>query len=390
MADLLKAAKDPKFREDVIRGLGETFSRGVAGVLGAPVDLTTMAMRPFGYNVPAEQVVGGSEYIGRQMEEAGLISSARRPAAEFLANVVTPDPMDVAKLAAMAVPVVGRAMREAPRDEAMRIAQANAAKPVSEGGLGLPPDNTAMDRARAMGFDTPAYRGTTADETNLKPRTFVSENPDVSNQYAGYLKDFADNPVMLDAMMKLTPNGNVMPLLVRNADVARSRTNVPDYEMIVDANQARSRFAAFDPARRYESDLLGAADPRLLAGVAGATGAGLYGAGRMQEGEERPQPRFGYRPDGTPKGEGWLGVLPMADGNVATEYSMQSQAVKVGDKMVDFPTLVPTLSSEEVNLMLSDIIPNRKPIPEPIVQKAIKHAKGRLDKGLSPFKELGE
>ena len=109
MADLLKAAKDPKFREDVIRGLGETFSRGVAGVLGAPVDLTTMAMRPFGYNVPAEQVVGGSEYIGRQMEEAGLISSARRPTAEFLANVLTPDPMDAAKLGAMFIGPIAKA-----------------------------------------------------------------------------------------------------------------------------------------------------------------------------------------------------------------------------------------------------------------------------------------
>lgn len=169
----------------------------------------------------------------------------------------------------------------------MRIAQANAAKPVSEGGLGLPANNTAMDRARAMGFDVPAYRGTTADETNLKPRTFISENPDVSNQYAGYLKDFADNPVMLDAMMKLTPSGNVMPLLVREADVARSRTNIPDYEMIVDANQARSRFAAFDPARRYESDLLGAADPRLLAGMA-LGGAGVaYKANQSQQPERK-------------------------------------------------------------------------------------------------------
>lgn len=109
MADLLKAAKDPQFREDVIRGLGETFSRGVAGVLGAPVDLTTMAMRPFGYNVPAEQVVGGSEYIGRQMEEAGLISSARNPVAEFLAGVAIPDPMDAAKLGAMFIGPIAKA-----------------------------------------------------------------------------------------------------------------------------------------------------------------------------------------------------------------------------------------------------------------------------------------
>lgn len=396
MADLLKAAKDPKFREDVIRGLGETFSRGVAGIVGAPVDIATMAMRPFGYNVPAEQVVGGSEYIGKQMEEAGLISSARRPAAEFLANVVTPDPMDVARLGAMAVPVVGRAMREAPRDEAMRIAQANAAKPVSEGGLGLPPDNTAMDRAKAMGFDVKTYHGT--------DKEFENFDPSLSRRDVQYMPGIftADTPEQAGLY-----GNRILPLLqqrgttvLEKREARKQGKEIPTVDTIYDVQRGvrvttepsniRSRFAAFDPARRYESDLLGAADPRLLAGVAGATGAGLYGASRMQEGEERPQPRFGFRPDGTPKGEGWLGVLPLSDGNVATEYSMQSQAVKVGDQMVDFPTLVPTLNQEEVNLMLSDIIPNRKPIPEPIVQKAIKHAKQRLDKGLSPFKELGE
>jgi len=36
---------------------------------------------------------------------------------------------------------------------AQEIAQRNAALPVSEGGLGLPKNNTAMDRAKAMGFD---------------------------------------------------------------------------------------------------------------------------------------------------------------------------------------------------------------------------------------------
>jgi hypothetical protein len=36
--------------------------------------------------------------------------------------------------------------------------------------------------------------------------------------------------------------------------------------------------------------------------------------------------------------------------------------------------------------MQNDIIPNKKPIPEAIMQKAIQHAKLRLDKKLSPFK----
>lgn len=48
---------------------------------------------------------------------------------------------------------------------------------------------------------------------------------------------------------------------------------------------------------------------------------------------------------------------------------------------------MPTLSQEELNLMVNDIIPSRKPIPDSIVQKAVDHAKMRMRKGLSPFKD---
>ncbi len=44
-------------------------------------------------------------------------------------------------------------------------AQKNAALPVSEGGLGLPANNTAMDRAKAMGFEGIEYH--TTDATNI-------------------------------------------------------------------------------------------------------------------------------------------------------------------------------------------------------------------------------
>lgn len=37
--------------------------------------------------------------------------------------------------------------------KSLEIAQKNAALPISEGGLGLPPNNTAMDRAKAMGYE---------------------------------------------------------------------------------------------------------------------------------------------------------------------------------------------------------------------------------------------
>ena len=66
--------------------LSDVLNRGlVAGTLGAPVDIAAMAMRPFGYK--EEQPVGGSEYIGSQMERMGLVSPTRRPSAELAAGL---------------------------------------------------------------------------------------------------------------------------------------------------------------------------------------------------------------------------------------------------------------------------------------------------------------
>jgi hypothetical protein len=83
----------------------------------------------------------------------------------------------------------------APQDEALRVAQANAAKPVSEGGLGLRPDNTPEERAAAMGFDTPAFHGTRSVFDTFDPSkatasrqgsgTWFSTNPEIANTYAG-------------------------------------------------------------------------------------------------------------------------------------------------------------------------------------------------------------
>jgi hypothetical protein len=43
------------------------------------------------------------------------------------------------------------------------IAQRNASWPIKDGGLGLPKDNTSLDRANAMGYTTKAYHGTGSD-----------------------------------------------------------------------------------------------------------------------------------------------------------------------------------------------------------------------------------
>jgi hypothetical protein len=96
------------------------------------------------------------------------------------------------------------------------------------------------------------------------------------------------------------------------------------------------------------------------------------------------------RPDGTSKGNGYLGVLKASDGSDVTEFSISSSDVKVKGKEIDFPTIVPTLTKAEVNLMLTDIIPNNKRIPDAIYKKAVDHAKKRIKEGKNVFAETGD
>ena len=117
-------------------------------------------------------------------------------------------------------------------------------------------------------------------------------------------------------------------------------------------------------------------------------------AATVQQVEKPQQPAttqtadYGLRNDGkTYKGTGWLGELKTADGGVATEYTV---GVNIGGKEMDIPTLVPTLTKDEVDLMVNDIIPNKKPVPDAIMQKAADHAKMRLENGQSVFANDGQ
>lgn len=98
-------------------------------------------------------------------------------------------------------------------------------------------------------------------------------------------------------------------------------------------------------------------------------------------------PNFGLRPNGTPKGTGFLGVLELPGGGSATEFSIGVQLESKGGKETDIPSLVPTLTQQEIDLMVSDIIPNRKEIPSGILQKAVDHANKRVREGKSVFAE---
>jgi len=92
---------------------------------------------------------------------------------------------------------------------------------------------------------------------------------------------------------------------------------------------------------------------------------------------------FGKRPDGTEKGMGFLGLLERPDGSVSSEISV---GVEIDGKELLIPTLVPTLSPDEVKFLLDmELDGNVKKIPESIMQKAVDHALQRMDRGQSPF-----
>lgn len=89
---------------------------------------------------------------------------------------------------------------------------------------------------------------------------------------------------------------------------------------------------------------------------------------------------WGLRPDGTPKGRGFLGVLPRPDGGVSTELSLSD---KMNGKEVFYPALVPTLNRKELDYLLTSK-PTAK-LPNSILDKAYNHAIGRMSKGMSTF-----
>ena len=107
----------------------------------------------------------------------------------------------------------------------------------------LPMDEPSrMARARELGRDTPAYRGTLSDEVTARPKQFVSENPDVTQSFAGHIS-FADE-VGLPPELAQAEGGNIMPLLV---DPRSNTSALSGYEMLLPGAAIRSRFARFDP-----------------------------------------------------------------------------------------------------------------------------------------------
>lgn len=107
---LLDALADKDFRAGVARGVNDAAYRGIGNLVGMPVDAATNALNLLiaggGYvghkagllsNPPPlidpEKAIGSSEWIGRKMQDAGLVSPERNALAEGLASFALPGAM---------------------------------------------------------------------------------------------------------------------------------------------------------------------------------------------------------------------------------------------------------------------------------------------------------
>lgn len=169
-----------------------------------------------------------------------------------------------------------------PQSQALETARKNAVRM-----LGLPENNTAMDRAKAMMFGDEVYHGTTKSFPAFDPSKlgasgadaaegiFTANNPRIANEFtwANGSQEGANvlplmlrtvDPVKAPLMLDGTTGSAAAKILQQSKRAGYDRVDFPTNMMgaegtsqvVFDPSRVRSRFAAFDPARVKENDLL--------------------------------------------------------------------------------------------------------------------------------------
>jgi hypothetical protein len=211
-----------------------------------------------------------------------------------------------------------------PQQAALDLAQQRASLPVEQGGLGLPANNTAADRAKAMGFDVEAYHGTNASDitkfdlgkSSRGEGTSVALTPENAQAYGNItyplkvdqqkifdptnkdqlkeLKSYVENliqqqkpydkdslsfyPFTSKKVLENLANPETGAYYLENEIISKSLKDLgysgsigmesgQSQLKIFNPDQIRSRFAAFDPFRKdvATATAMGVALPDLLA-----------------------------------------------------------------------------------------------------------------------------
>jgi hypothetical protein len=224
----------------------------------------------------AEKLMLGLDIVGSAIPLAGPAMKGAKILGQAAAPQIAQALENYTFKTGMALPMVERQAGRtfaAPQDEALRLAQERAALPVERGGLGLPPNNTAEQRAAAMGFDTPAYHATDADilafnnaklGTNTAYLTGGDEDA-IKSAMRGHW--FSDRD-LTNKDPRGYMFGNVSyPVKLANPKVINDQEFGSKSFIVKDPDNIRSRFAAFDPFRRNAATAaaMGVAAPDLLA-----------------------------------------------------------------------------------------------------------------------------
>lgn len=338
--DELKAY-EPTWRERVAQSIQE--------------GLMKTGMTPYRAMQVAQNITGGGKGLIGGMglldaTPAGMVFGAQEGGLLAGEGVARAQKGDVgggllaAGLGALALTPGGK--KKAPREEALETARKNAVKM-----LGLPENNTAMDRARALKYvddvNGDLYRGmhqapTSSNDTAAPAHALNRIYPDdiyssMAHRYYGHGADPAQDASVTRRMQALRGSPDAPVVVFRavpkdapdtinhgdwitpdkqyavdhgegalNGDFKVLRDRVPAKTLWTDGNsifefgydksqkfadgpasipivrstdpknRERSRFAAFDPARVHENDLLGRADLGLLGLLAlGSAGAAV-------------------------------------------------------------------------------------------------------------------
>lgn len=259
------------------------------------------------------------EVTGQGILDAGALATAPVPGVGDVVGLLADanrmrdpnerTPMNMALMALGALPFVPSGLRQAKKalgkaDDAKRaktsfeiaheVAQKNAALPVSQGGLGLSPNNTARDRARAMGFVNPTYHASFSPEIKaFDPNRFgeITDNTEWAQNLAkagvwSSEKDLTKEiaapilyPLLQQKPISKFKSLDSLERYLKGGKRLRGTTKVLDEEFRAisyvepDMTKIRSRFAAFDPMKRDSPDLLASLAPYLITGgLAGLLG----------------------------------------------------------------------------------------------------------------------
>ena len=126
----------------------------------------------------------------------------------------------------------------------MAKAMENAMLPIEQGGLGLPAGNTAAQRAKALGYETPVYHGTNAEieAFNIKGK----------GKTAGAGAFLTTNPITAETYVSASGGGNILPLLLKKDDFLTANAKGRNWSDIwTDQLMAKSK------GKKYNLDDLG-------------------------------------------------------------------------------------------------------------------------------------